>query len=91
MEDRLIGVGEVAEMCGIGTRTAWRLRDQGKLPEPVNLGARLVRWRVSDVAAWIAAGCPDCRRTGWRPPAAGGCGCGGGGCSGRGGAGHGVH
>lgn len=67
MNENLMTVTEVAALLGISTRGVWRFRDMGKLPAPVQLG-RLVRWRQSDLTAWIADGCPDCRRTGWTPP-----------------------
>jgi len=67
MEDnRLMDVAAVAELLGISERGCWRFRDAGRMPAPVTLG-RLVRWRQSDLTAWIADGCPDCRRTGWKP------------------------
>lgn len=63
---RLLDVDGVAELLGISPRGVWRFRDQGKLPPPVALG-RLVRWRAGDLSAWVADGCPDVRRTGWKP------------------------
>lgn len=75
---KLLDVTEVAAQLGISVRNAWRMRDAGRLPKPVTLG-RLVRWRASDIGAWIADGCPDVRRTGWTPSVEG-CGCGGQGC-----------
>jgi predicted DNA-binding transcriptional regulator AlpA len=68
MATKLIEVNGVAEMLGVGTRTVWRLRDGGQMPKPINV-ARCVRWRLSDLVAWIDCGCPDVRRTGWKPPA----------------------
>ncbi|NLE38405.1 MAG: hypothetical protein GX621_10310 [Pirellulaceae bacterium] len=35
----------------------------GKLPSPVRVG-RGLRWRVSEIDAWLAAGCPP--RDEWR-------------------------
>ena len=68
MKDKLVSAGQVAEMLGVSLRGIWRMRDGGRLPVPVTLG-RLVRWRESDISAWIGAGCPDVRRTGWVPSA----------------------
>ncbi len=67
MENRLLDVQQVSTMLGCGQRSVWRFRDMGKLPAPVTLG-RLVKWRAVDMAAWIADGCPDCRKTGWTAP-----------------------
>jgi len=80
METRLIDVDGTAAMLGVGARTIWRLRDAGRMPAPINIG-KCIRWRVADIAAWIQAGCPDVKRTGWTASAAG---CGGG--CGKGGA-----
>lgn len=72
MEDnRLLDVVAVAEVLGISQRGVWRFRDAGRMPAPVSLG-RLIRWRAADLTAWIAAGCPDVRRTGWKPAACNG-------------------
>ncbi len=71
MNERLLmTVDDVAEMLRMGARSIWRFRDMGKMPESVSLG-KSVRWKRCDVEAWISAGCPDVRRTGWTPPAAG--------------------
>ena len=56
----LLDVHGVAALLAIGWRHVLRLRDSGKLPAPLKLGAS-VRWRQADVLAWIDAGCPTCR------------------------------
>jgi predicted DNA-binding transcriptional regulator AlpA len=49
-----------ATLAGI-SRAHWhRLRAAGKLPPSVRLG-RAVRWRRTEVVAWIDAGCPDAK------------------------------
>ena len=57
----LIGADGVAAMLGIGERTARRLDVEGRLPMPVKLGGS-VRWRLSELRAWINAGCPSRQR-----------------------------
>ena len=61
----LLDVEQLATMLGCSDRHIWRLRDLGRLPPPVKLGW-LVRWNRAAIAAWIAAGCPDCRKPGGR-------------------------
>lgn len=56
----LLDVRGVAVMVGCSSRSIYRLSDGGRMPRPVKIG-RLIRWRRSDVEAWIAAGCPACR------------------------------
>lgn len=68
METRLVNVNEVAERLNCGVRTVWRMRDTGRMPQCVNIG-RIVRWRSSDITAWIEAGCPDVRKSGWKSSA----------------------
>ncbi|MHB8863461.1 MAG: helix-turn-helix transcriptional regulator [Pirellulaceae bacterium] len=53
----LISAPELAKILGISARSVWRLLSAGKLPAPVRLGGA-VRWRRSDVLAWIEQGCP---------------------------------
>jgi excisionase family DNA binding protein len=52
----LITASKLAALLGISTRTLWRLRSAGRLPEPVRLGGA-VRWRREDIQKWIADGC----------------------------------
>ena len=56
----LLSATEAAEMAGVGKRRWWRSCSSGKAPAPVRLGGN-VRWRRSELAEWIAAGCPRVR------------------------------
>lgn len=56
-EPLLINADTVAGMLGISTRSVWRLLSASKLLEPVRIGGS-VRWRKSEVARWVALGCP---------------------------------
>jgi len=47
----------VADALGISTRQIWKMLAAGRLPEPIRLG-RCVRWRLDEIRAWVAAGCP---------------------------------
>jgi len=62
--ERLLNVDAVARGLNCSPRGVWRMRDSGRMPAPVQIG-KLVRWRATELGAWIAAGCPDVRRTGW--------------------------
>jgi predicted DNA-binding transcriptional regulator AlpA len=52
--NRLLSVADLAEVLSVPENTVryWRLA--GKLPEPVRLGHRLIRWDPRDIAAWLA-------------------------------------
>jgi predicted DNA-binding transcriptional regulator AlpA len=57
-EPMLITADEFAGLMQISTRTLWRLRSAGLVPDPVRVGGA-VRWSRERVTEWIAAGCPS--------------------------------
>jgi predicted DNA-binding transcriptional regulator AlpA len=54
----LVSVDELSRMLGISPRSIWRRLSAGELVEPVRIG-NCTRWRLDEVKAWIAAGCPS--------------------------------
>ena len=57
----LLTAAESAELAGGGKRSWWRYVSSGRAPAPVRLGG-VVRWRRSELAEWITAGCPRVRK-----------------------------
>ena len=57
----LLRAEEAAAMAGVGIRSWWRFVSSGAAPSPVRIG-RCSRWRRQDITAWIADGCPSCRK-----------------------------
>ena len=58
---RLMTVEDLAKVLSVSVRTVWRLRRKACLPHPVKIGGG-VRWRMSDIMAWIERGCtPETR------------------------------
>ena len=55
----LIDARELAAMLAISVPTVWRMRESGRLPEPLRLTAQCVRWRRADIDSWLTAGCPS--------------------------------
>ena len=55
---RAIDAKQLAEVLGLSVRTVRRLDSSGKLPRPLRIGGA-VRWSLEEIAAWMAAGCPD--------------------------------
>lgn len=53
-----IGLVETSTRMGISSRSWRRLVDAGLAPQPVRLGRRVL-WRVDELDAWLAAGCPS--------------------------------
>ncbi len=59
-ERLLLRAPEAAALCGIRVRT-WRTWDNsGKIPRPIRMG-RSTYWRIDELRAWAAAGCPQRR------------------------------
>ena len=56
IENQLMTVEDLAKLLHVSVRTVWRLRRNASLPRPVKIGGG-VRWRISDVRAWIEQGC----------------------------------
>ncbi len=52
-----LSAASVAKLLGISERHLWALNSSGRLPRPVRLG-RAVRWSVSELRDWLAAGSP---------------------------------
>ena len=48
----------VADLLGCSKRHIRRMNAAGKLPAPKRIGG-CVRWSVSEIEAWLEAGCPD--------------------------------
>ena len=58
----LLEVKDVAAILSCGERTVYRHADAGRIPRPIKLGTHLIRWRRSELFAWIDDGCPPIRR-----------------------------
>ncbi len=56
MAERFLTVIEVGELLSVSARTVWRLRDSGQLPQPVHVSRHLLRWRLSDIVAYMRSG-----------------------------------
>ena len=56
-EPCLIAAADLARLLNVSTRTLWRLRSAGQVPQPIRLGG-VVRWRLEEIRKWVAAGCP---------------------------------
>ena len=54
MDDKLIRLDEVLDMCGISRSELYRQIADGRFPRPVKVGLRAVRWRLSEVEAWMS-------------------------------------
>ena len=63
--DRLLRLSEVRTRTALGRSTIYRKMRDGSFPEPLKIGVRAVRWRESEIEAWLQA---RPRATGDTPP-----------------------
>ena len=52
--DRLLNMAEVLEVTGLSRSSIYSLMRQGVFPEPLKVGPRAVRWRLSEIEEWQA-------------------------------------
>jgi len=52
-EDRLLKVSELAKFLGVAPSTIYRWLENGKLPQPFEIGDAAVRWRKSEIEHWL--------------------------------------
>lgn len=43
---------EACQRYGVARSTWWRWLSEGRIPKPVRIGPRAVRWRMDDLLAW---------------------------------------
>ena len=55
----VVDAKQLAGMLGLCERTVRTMDTAGKLPQPLRLNSRCVRWSVAEIEAWLAAGAPD--------------------------------
>ena len=53
MHDRLLRRREVERITGMSRASIYRLMQVDEFPRPVKVGSAAVRWKESDIAAWI--------------------------------------
>ena len=53
MHNRLLRRRQVEEITGIGRSSIYRLMKSGEFPQRVKVGRNAVRWRESDITAWV--------------------------------------
>lgn len=52
--DMLLRPANLAKKLNVNLVTLWRWRRQGKIPQPINLGGRLIAWRKSTIEDWLS-------------------------------------
>lgn len=51
----MLRLQEVIHMIGLSRQTIYRRMEAGTFPKQLDLGGDTVRWRLSDVRAWMGA------------------------------------
>lgn len=55
--EKLLTAKAVGELTSLSKRAIFRMRSGGLICPPIKVGAGAVRWRSSDIQAWISMGC----------------------------------
>jgi len=55
----LLRLKEVCQIVGLARSTIYLAITKGSFPRPVQVGARAVRWRSSDISGWVASKRPQ--------------------------------
>ncbi len=54
---QMLSCTQVAALLSVDVRTIWRMvvEDRSGFPQPIRLNRKFVRWRYTDVLAWVEA------------------------------------
>ena len=63
----LSGTAAVAQMLGCSPRHVRKLCDSGRMPRPIKLSNRLIRWPHVQIEECIAGGCRPVEKGGTKP------------------------
>ena len=53
---QLLKAREVAEVLAISMPTLWRYVKLERIPQPIRLGPRVLRWRLRDIERFVGVG-----------------------------------
>ena len=51
--DALLTVKDVADILSVGVRTVWRWAAEKKIPAPIRLAKKTLRWKASQLQAYL--------------------------------------
>jgi predicted DNA-binding transcriptional regulator AlpA len=68
---RLLSAADLAAMLKVSVRSVWRMRDDGRLPKPLELGKQMLRWDRDEIERAIGTRQVGQHRTGAEQSAAG--------------------
>jgi prophage regulatory protein len=50
--EKLIKLAELCKLLDMSRSTIYKMKMEGRFPEPIKVGYRAVRWRLSDIRTW---------------------------------------
>ena len=53
MIDRLLRRRQIEEITGLSRSSIYRLMQTGDFPRPIRVGPAAVRWKASEITAWL--------------------------------------
>ena len=53
--DTLLKLSEVCQRTAMGKTSIYRKIEKGEFPAPVQISPKMVRWKKSEIDAWIAS------------------------------------
>lgn len=53
MQDRLLRRRQVEEITGMSRSSIYKMMQEGTFPQAVRIGPSAVRWKASDMEAWV--------------------------------------
>jgi predicted DNA-binding transcriptional regulator AlpA len=59
MQDQLLTVADLARMFQVSKQAVYDMRYRGDLPPAVRIGRQNLRWRPTDIQAWLEAQSTD--------------------------------
>lgn len=65
IESPLLDVNEAAKFIHVSRATIYRLIDEGRIPNPVKIGSRVL-FRIEELELWIQADCPRSESELWK-------------------------
>ncbi len=51
--DMLLSAKDVAELLSVSKRCVWLMVSQGKIPQPIRITKRLVRWKATELQKYL--------------------------------------
>lgn len=58
LDDALLSKKDIVKVTRLGARSICRMVSDGRFPPPIRFAQNLIRWRHSDIKAWLTKRCP---------------------------------